>query len=69
MAWEEAHGHDVRLKCYPEYGCQVLEVARQRVEDAAKRFVLQVEELPIGMTIHQTLALDELRQSLKELNE
>lgn len=24
-AWEEAHGHDVRLKCYPEFGCRVLE--------------------------------------------
>jgi hypothetical protein len=22
--WEEAHGHDVRLKCYPEFGCQVI---------------------------------------------
>lgn len=23
-AWEAAHGHDVRLKCYPEFGCQLL---------------------------------------------
>ena len=22
--WERAHGHDVRLKCYAEYGCQLL---------------------------------------------
>lgn len=22
--WELAHGHDIRLKCYPEYGCQLL---------------------------------------------
>lgn len=22
--WEEAHGHDARLKCYPEFGCQLL---------------------------------------------
>lgn len=21
-AWEAAHGHDARLKCYPEYGCR-----------------------------------------------
>ena len=23
--WEKLHGHDVRLKCYPEFGCQVIE--------------------------------------------
>jgi hypothetical protein len=23
LAWEEAHGHDVRLKCYVEFGCRV----------------------------------------------
>lgn len=23
--WERAHGHDVRVKCYAEYGCQVIE--------------------------------------------
>lgn len=22
--WEAAHGHDIRLKCYPEFGCQLL---------------------------------------------
>ncbi len=25
IAWEAAHGHDVRLKCYAEYGCLVIE--------------------------------------------
>ncbi|KQO98404.1 hypothetical protein [Leifsonia sp. Leaf264] len=24
-AWEAAHGHDVRTKCYPEFGCYVIE--------------------------------------------
>jgi hypothetical protein len=24
LAWEAAHGHDARLKCYPEFGCQLL---------------------------------------------
>lgn len=24
-AWEEAHGHDARVKCYVEYGCRVIE--------------------------------------------
>lgn len=23
--WETAHGHDVRLKCYPEFGCAAIE--------------------------------------------
>lgn len=23
--WERVHGHDVRLKCYAEFGCQVIE--------------------------------------------
>ena len=23
--WELEHGHDVRMKCYPEFGCQVIE--------------------------------------------
>lgn len=22
--WEKAHGHDIRLKCFPEFGCQLL---------------------------------------------
>lgn len=22
--WEAEHGHDIRLKCYPEFGCQLL---------------------------------------------
>jgi hypothetical protein len=29
-AWMRAHGHDVRLKCYPEFGCQVIEPALER---------------------------------------
>ena len=30
IAWEKAHGHDVRLKCYVEYGCQVIESTLER---------------------------------------
>jgi len=26
IAWETAHGHDVRQKCYPEFGCQLATV-------------------------------------------
>ena len=29
-AWENAHNHDARTKCYAEYGCQVLEVPAAR---------------------------------------
>jgi len=39
IAWEAAHGHDVRLKCYPEFGCQPLEAARERLEEAADALV------------------------------
>lgn len=24
-SWEAAHNHDVRLRCFPEYGCIVIE--------------------------------------------
>jgi hypothetical protein len=30
IAWEAAHGHEPRLKCYAEFGCQVLEVPGAR---------------------------------------
>jgi hypothetical protein len=37
-AWEYAHGHDARTKCYPEYGCRAIEMERDRLLD-------RVEEL------------------------
>jgi hypothetical protein len=37
QAWEKAHGHDVRLKCYVEFGCQVIEQALERELLAAYR--------------------------------
>ena len=30
IAWEAAHGHDPRIKCFAEYGCQLLEVVGAR---------------------------------------
>lgn len=37
-AWEQAHGHDVRLKCYVEFGCQVIEPALEaRIEQLEGR--------------------------------
>jgi hypothetical protein len=32
-AWEAAHGHDFRMKCYPEFGCQLL-VDPEEIRDA-----------------------------------
>ena len=39
MAWERAHGHDVRLKCLPEFGCQAVIDRAERIEDAAREVV------------------------------
>ena len=36
IAWEKAHGHDVRSKCYPEFGCQVLPDYEARFEELSK---------------------------------
>lgn len=33
-AWEAAHGHDVRIKCYVEFGCQVIEPYYERQIEA-----------------------------------
>lgn len=33
IAWESAHGHDVRTKCYPEFGCQAIGYALDAVEE------------------------------------
>ena len=33
QAWEAAHGHDVRMKCYPEFGCQAIQAALDAVEE------------------------------------
>jgi hypothetical protein len=29
LRWETAHGHDVRLKCSPEYGCRLTNPAER----------------------------------------
>ncbi|MGH3447216.1 MAG: hypothetical protein ACRDP4_06295 [Nocardioidaceae bacterium] len=39
VAWEEAHGHDTRLKCYVEYGCRVIE------EEAARDVAFLLDAL------------------------
>ena len=37
VKWEKIHGHDARMKCYAEYGCQLLEVV------AARRIMALIE--------------------------
>lgn len=54
IAWERAHGHDVRLKCYPEFGC-TLGLIQITADEAAtiksdlatlKTYVDRVDEWP-----------------------
>jgi hypothetical protein len=40
--WEEAHGHDCRMPCYPEHGCLVIEAERERL-------VARVTDLEAGL--------------------
>jgi hypothetical protein len=41
-AWETAHGHDVRLKCYVEFGCMVIEPWLESIIDKLNREVNQL---------------------------
>lgn len=34
--WQEAHGHDPRTKCYPEYGCRAIEAVLERCQAAVE---------------------------------
>ena len=43
VAWEAAHGHDVRMKCYPEFGCMVIESS---LEAEIDRLKAMLNELP-----------------------
>lgn len=69
-AWEKAHGHDARLKCYPEFGCQVLEAARERLRDSASWLLRCHDDMIAG---HSVRNLDEawegLRHALLDLEE
>lgn len=68
VAWEKAHGHDVRLKCYPEFGCLVVEERAERIEEAAREVVkcapgYTAKNGSIWALDH---ALDRLREALDE---
>lgn len=45
QAWEKAHGHDVRLKCYVEFGCQVIEPALEGEIEELTRELEKYKEL------------------------
>lgn len=64
IAWEEAHGHDVRLKCYSEFGCQVLQASAERyLRDRAESFWRDSEKLAgMEQSAYRTIA-DELRNA------
>jgi hypothetical protein len=66
VEWEAAHGHDVRLKCYPEFGCRVVELAleaenarlREAVDDA-RRWAAHLEaQNAAGLALHQSIPFD-----------
>jgi hypothetical protein len=44
IAWEKAHGHDVRLKCYVEFGCQVIEPTLERHIDDLYAYLEEIAE-------------------------
>lgn len=43
IAWEQAHGHDPRVKCLPEFGCLVIETALL-AEIEAQREILAAQK-------------------------
>jgi hypothetical protein len=45
VAWEAAHGHDVRLKCYVEFGCQAIENEADMLRDTLDRVRAAVAEM------------------------
>lgn len=49
-AWEEAHGHDVRLKCYVEFGCRLIE---RDLDEAEERLAAVASDDPESEAIHR----------------
>jgi hypothetical protein len=65
--WEAAHGHDARLKCYVEFGCQVIEPTLEReIESLRARLSTAEEALHAATQARVLLAgtVDTLNQSL-----
>lgn len=42
--WEAHHGHDVRTKCYVEYGCKAIEEEFDRALGEVHEFLLRIAE-------------------------
>lgn len=66
-AWEAAHGHDARLKCYPEFGCAVVEEQRERLEAFARWIVAMDDpENLAGRVDRQTVTLTKIVDRARE---
>lgn len=52
IAWETAHGHDVRMKCYVEYGCQA--VIPEAHEDGRREVTALVQQAIVDDVLEQT---------------
>lgn len=66
--WEAAHNHDVRLDCYPEFGCVVLEIERQMMQEVvdAARSVLWV--LSNDETVSKLSSVVRLQRAMNHLD-
>lgn len=45
VAWEAAHGHDVRMKCYPEFGCLAIGYENDALHEEVVRLREEAESL------------------------
>jgi hypothetical protein len=65
VAWEAAHGHDARSKCYVEFGCQVIEPTLERRID---RLVAERDEAREERELwrNQSIALEAERDRLSD---
>lgn len=73
QAWEEAHGHDARVKCLPEYGCLTYYTEWERLTDEVDQLETEVERLRAAVNTyvgvieerdHYREVLDEIASAL-----
>lgn len=72
IAWEAAHGHDCRLKCYREFGCSVAEhyVSDEEVERMAALIIyIRNPTWPKRWGWTEWMRKDETRAEARELLE
>ena len=63
IAWEGAHGHDVRLKCLPEFGCLIVDARTDEIEDAAREVLDARAEYALTDRMFQ--AMERLRRAVE----